>query len=116
MNLISFCIVSSFLLINCSKSTTHHYLKQKTNSDNNGSLNERITDQTNNGTKNSQLVIDDKNITEKKRIKLNMKQGLMMNQVLSFYTLTETENELCKNQSKEFSDGLRNFEPWALKS
>lgn len=45
-----------------------------------------------------------------------MKQGLMMNQVLSFYTLTETENELCKNQSKEFSDGLRNFEPWALKS
>lgn len=48
--------------------------------------------------------------------KLNLKQNLAMNQVLSFYALKQASNELCRNHSKDFSAGLRSFEPWALKS
>lgn len=53
---------------------------------------------------------------KKKPIKLTMRQGLLMNQVVAFYALENAENQLCKNHSKEFKSGLRAFEPWALQS
>ncbi|KAJ8945120.1 hypothetical protein NQ318_001585 [Aromia moschata] len=62
----------------------------------------------------------DQNIVEieedRKPIKLSMKQGLLMNQVLAVYALENVQNELCKNHTKEFKRGLRVFEPWALQN
>ncbi|EFA01530.2 Nose resistant to fluoxetine protein 6-like Protein [Tribolium castaneum] len=57
------------------------------------------------------------NGSEKSRqpVKLNMKQGLLMNQLLAMYTLGEESNQLCKEHSKELNVGLRALEPWALK-
>lgn len=49
-------------------------------------------------------------------IKLTMKQGLLLNQVLSAYALEDSEDELCRQHTKEFKEGLRAFEPWALQS
>ncbi|XP_060531161.1 nose resistant to fluoxetine protein 6-like isoform X2 [Cylas formicarius] len=47
--------------------------------------------------------------------KLNMKQGLAMNQVLGIYAITNATNDLCRKQSAGFARALRAFEPWALK-
>ncbi|RZC34464.1 nose resistant to fluoxetine protein 6-like, partial [Asbolus verrucosus] len=44
-----------------------------------------------------------------------MKQGLLMNQILSTYALDNVEDSLCKNHTNRFKNGLRAFEPWALK-
>ncbi|KAJ8920095.1 hypothetical protein NQ315_011750, partial [Exocentrus adspersus] len=47
-------------------------------------------------------------------VKLTMKQGLLINQILSVYALDNAENDLCRNHTKRFKIGLRAFEPWAL--
>lgn len=49
-------------------------------------------------------------------IKLNIKQGLIMNQILSTYGLNDPNNSLCKDHVNEFKSGLRALQPWALKS
>lgn len=117
----AFTLISLCLLISQSKSATQRYSEEKTAA--NGSSNERIIKangsikiayKSDNVTKNGQFPIDGQR--EKRHIKLNMKQGLTMNQVLSFYALTEAENELCRNDSTVFADGLRNFDTWALQS
>lgn len=54
--------------------------------------------------------------SERKMAKLNLKQGLTMNQILDVYALKDSPNELCRNHSNEFGLGMRAFEPWALKS
>lgn len=54
--------------------------------------------------------------SDRKPVKLTMKQGLIMNQIIGTYALENAENELCRNHTKEFKLGLRTFEPWALKS
>lgn len=56
------------------------------------------------------------NTTKSKIVKLTMKQGLLMNQVLATYALNNVENSVCKNHTQMFKDGLRTFEPWALNS
>ncbi|KAH1026909.1 hypothetical protein HUJ05_000504 [Dendroctonus ponderosae] len=48
-------------------------------------------------------------------IKLNMKQGLIMNQILNTYGLSDVNNSLCRDHVNEFKLGLRAMEPWALK-
>ncbi|XP_030763573.1 nose resistant to fluoxetine protein 6-like [Sitophilus oryzae] len=53
-------------------------------------------------------------IKKKEPVKLNLKQGLAMNQILDTYSLTDASNELCRNHSIEFSMGMRRFESWAL--
>lgn len=53
---------------------------------------------------------------KKREIKLNAKQSLILNQIISVYALNNFENSLCKNHSLEYKKALRNFEPWALKS
>lgn len=58
----------------------------------------------------------DKNSIKRENVKLNMKQGLIMNQVLDVYALVDSKNVLCKNQSLEFKAAMRAFQPWALKS
>ncbi|KAJ8971659.1 hypothetical protein NQ314_000582 [Rhamnusium bicolor] len=60
--------------------------------------------------------VDDEMIIKKQRkyVKLTMKQGLIMNQVISTYALADIKNSLCKNHSEEFKLGLRALEPWAL--
>lgn len=57
-----------------------------------------------------------KDYSTREPIKLTMRQGLLMNQILSFYTLDNVQNDLCKKHIKEFKTGFRAFEPWALKS
>lgn len=62
-------------------------------------------------------TVSEKNIYQKREpVKLNMKQGLVMNQVIALYILDKAEDRMCKNHSIEFRNGLRAFEPWALKS
>ncbi|XP_050298077.1 nose resistant to fluoxetine protein 6-like [Anthonomus grandis grandis] len=51
----------------------------------------------------------------RKPVKLNLKQGLTMNQILDVYALKNSKNNLCRNHSYEFAAALRAFEPWALK-
>ncbi|XP_050297772.1 O-acyltransferase like protein-like isoform X2 [Anthonomus grandis grandis] len=51
----------------------------------------------------------------RKPVKLNMKQGLIMNQILNTYGLSEVNNTLCRDHINEFKLGLRALEPWALK-
>ncbi|KAG5898778.1 hypothetical protein JTB14_010988 [Gonioctena quinquepunctata] len=50
----------------------------------------------------------------RKSVKLTMRQGLLMNQILGVYALENIRNGLCANHTKEFKNGLRAFEPWAL--
>lgn len=52
----------------------------------------------------------------RKPVKLTMKQGLLLNQVLSFYGLENVEDDLCRKHIQEFKKSLRAFEPWALQS
>lgn len=52
----------------------------------------------------------------RKPVKLNMKQGLIMNQVLNTYALNDVNNSLCRDHINEFKLGLRALEPWAVKS
>ncbi|KAH0999337.1 hypothetical protein HUJ04_005393 [Dendroctonus ponderosae] len=40
-------------------------------------------------------------------IKLNMKQGLIMNQILNTYGLSDVNNSLCRDHVNEFKLGLR---------
>ncbi|KAJ3658758.1 hypothetical protein Zmor_010479 [Zophobas morio] len=58
---------------------------------------------------------DDAETITRRPVKLNMRQGLLMNQVVAVYALGEESNQLCKNHSKELNIGLRALEPWALK-
>ncbi|CAH0560293.1 unnamed protein product [Brassicogethes aeneus] len=51
----------------------------------------------------------------RKPVKLTMKQGLLMNQVLSTYVMSGIKNKKCKKHMDEYKIGLRAFEPWALK-
>lgn len=51
-----------------------------------------------------------------KSVKLSIKQGLLMNQVLNVYGLDSAKDKLCRKHIKEFRDGLRALEPWALQS
>lgn len=62
------------------------------------------------------LELKKKTKSERKMVKLNLKQGLTMNQILDVYALKDSPNELCRNHSNEFGLGMRAFEPWALKS
>ncbi|GJQ80381.1 hypothetical protein Trydic_g12243 [Trypoxylus dichotomus] len=55
------------------------------------------------------------NFPKKSQVKLNSRQGMIMNQMLNIYAITDVENELCLNHSSEFKASLRAFEPWALK-
>lgn len=75
---------------------------------NNGALNETFLKPT--------ILSKIPNSNKRTPVKLNMKQGLIMNQVISLYVLDKAKNETCKNHSIEFRNGLRAFEPWALKS
>ncbi|KAL1506751.1 hypothetical protein ABEB36_006054 [Hypothenemus hampei] len=64
--------------------------------------------------------VNAKNATELKKkirtpVKLNMKQGLIMNQILSTYGLNDVNSTLCRDHVNEFKLGLRALEPWALK-
>ncbi|CAH0555457.1 unnamed protein product [Brassicogethes aeneus] len=59
--------------------------------------------------------IPEKKIPKRTPVKLTMKQGLLINQVLSFYALEKPEDEICMKHTKEFKEALRAFEPWALK-
>lgn len=52
----------------------------------------------------------------KKPVKLTLKQGLAMNQVVSTYALSDVQNALCRNHTEEYKKGLRALEPWALQS
>ncbi|XP_017786446.1 PREDICTED: nose resistant to fluoxetine protein 6-like [Nicrophorus vespilloides] len=47
-------------------------------------------------------------------MKLNTKQGIVMQQVLQVYALTDSKNDTCKKHSKEFQTALKSFQPWAL--
>ncbi|CAH1370736.1 unnamed protein product, partial [Tenebrio molitor] len=47
-------------------------------------------------------------------VKLTMRQGLIMNQVIATYALDTARDSLCRNQSEEFKKGLRSLESWAL--
>lgn len=62
------------------------------------------------------LQEDGKDTSKYNPIKLTMKQGLLMNQVLGFYALKKSKNDECVQHSLEFNKALRAFEPWALKS
>lgn len=53
---------------------------------------------------------------ERKAVKLTMKQGLIMNQIIATYALTDVKQSLCFNHTEEFKLGLRALEPWALQS
>ncbi|XP_066146424.1 O-acyltransferase like protein-like isoform X1 [Euwallacea fornicatus] len=53
--------------------------------------------------------------TTRKPVKLNSKQGFIMNQILSTYGLNDVNNSLCKAHINEFKVGLRALEPWALR-
>nr|CAI5844698.1 unnamed protein product [Callosobruchus analis] len=53
---------------------------------------------------------------QRKPVKLTMKQGLIMNQVISTYAISNVRNSLCAEHVEEFKVGLRAFEPWALQS
>lgn len=64
----------------------------------------------------SETKFDNPEKPKRKMVKLNMKQGLTINQILDVYSLKNAGDELCRNHSLEFGDGLRSFEPWALKS
>lgn len=52
----------------------------------------------------------------RKPVKLTMKQGLTMNQVVATYAPSDVKNALCRNHTEEFKRGLRALEPWALQS
>lgn len=56
------------------------------------------------------------NISGSRAVKLSMRQGLLMNQILHVYGLDSAKNDVCKRHLQEFRDGLRAFEPWALQS
>lgn len=65
--------------------------------------------------------LDENGITESpspkpKVVKLNLKQGFVLNQIIEVYSLKGSSNELCTNHSKQFGLALRNLEAWALKS
>lgn len=65
--------------------------------------------------------LDENGITEspspkQKVVKLNLKQGFVLNQIIEVYSLKGSSNELCTNHSKQFGLALRNLEAWALKS
>ncbi|XP_044255130.1 nose resistant to fluoxetine protein 6-like [Tribolium madens] len=51
---------------------------------------------------------------ERKPVKLTMKQGLVMNQVIGTYTLNDPQDPLCRKHSEEYRIGLRAMESWAL--
>ncbi|XP_066146785.1 nose resistant to fluoxetine protein 6-like [Euwallacea fornicatus] len=53
--------------------------------------------------------------TAKTAVKLNLKQNLLMNQVVEIYTLKDALGEPCRNHSQELAMALRNLEEWALK-
>lgn len=53
---------------------------------------------------------------ERKPLKLTMKQGLVMNQVIGTFTLNEPRDPLCKKHMEEYRIGLRAMETWALRS
>lgn len=53
---------------------------------------------------------------DRKPVKLTMRQGLILNQIIGTYALENAENELCRKHARDFKIGLRAFEPWALKS
>uniref|UniRef100_A0A6P7GWQ2 Uncharacterized protein LOC114341636 n=1 Tax=Diabrotica virgifera virgifera TaxID=50390 RepID=A0A6P7GWQ2_DIAVI len=56
----------------------------------------------------------DSTLKRREPVKLTMKQGLIMNQVILTYGLTNVKNSLCKRHIEEFKSALRAFEPWAL--
>ncbi|KAJ8973784.1 hypothetical protein NQ317_009440 [Molorchus minor] len=51
---------------------------------------------------------------DREPVKLTMKQGLIMNQIISIYALADVKNSVCKNHTEEFKRGLRALKPWAL--
>ncbi|XP_050298552.1 nose resistant to fluoxetine protein 6-like [Anthonomus grandis grandis] len=44
-----------------------------------------------------------------------MKQGLILNQILNTYGLSDVSSNMCRNHIDEFKLALRALEPWALK-
>lgn len=63
--------------------------------------------------------LDENGITETPKqevVKLNLKQGFTLNQIIEVYSLKGSSNQLCTNHSKQFGLALRNLEAWALKS
>ncbi|KAL1509152.1 hypothetical protein ABEB36_003936 [Hypothenemus hampei] len=62
------------------------------------------------------LIPETSNVAVKKEtVKLNLKQAVILNQILEVYVMKNASNILCRNQSLEFGASLRRFEPWALK-
>lgn len=62
------------------------------------------------------IIKPETNETKPEPVKLTVKQGITMNQILSVYALSDASDQRCKNHSSEFANGLRAFRPWALKS
>ncbi|KAK9730276.1 hypothetical protein QE152_g15331 [Popillia japonica] len=93
----------------------------KTNSDNeimSSSKSSALSQSVTNKSEHMKINVknDSSSVKKKLQVKLNSRQGLIMNQILSIYALDHVENELCLNHSLELKDALRSFEPWALKS
>lgn len=105
--------LSSYLIFNCTSgfSTDHEDLINLTNI----TYKSKIQSE-NNITEAETGKLNNPEMTERQLVKLNMKQGVLMNQVLGVYTFKDGTNQLCKNHSQEFATGLRAFEPWALRS
>lgn len=55
-------------------------------------------------------------VPEKTGPKLNMKQNIILNQIIAAYVLDGVDNSLCKNHTIKYKQAIRLFEPWALKS
>ncbi|XP_066252625.1 nose resistant to fluoxetine protein 6-like [Euwallacea similis] len=53
--------------------------------------------------------------TSETAVKLNLKQNLLMNQVVEIYTLKDAIGASCRNHSQELAIALRNLEEWAIK-
>jgi hypothetical protein len=64
---------------------------------------------------NATQLKNNRSMDKRGPVKLTMRQGLIMNQVIATYALTARDS-LCRNQSEEFKKGLRSLESWALQS
>ena len=99
------CIVTCYIL-NATKAAPRNNTPSKAFSYNVAAFPEKIATQAkNNGTAN-----------KKGAVKLTMKQGLIMNQIIATYALNAPRDLLCKRQVEDFKNGLRSLEPWALRS
>ncbi|KAH0817641.1 hypothetical protein GEV33_005150 [Tenebrio molitor] len=65
---------------------------------------------------NATQLKNNRSMDKRGPVKLTMRQGLIMNQVIATYALDTARDSLCRNQSEEFKKGLRSLESWALQT